>query len=146
MAGFASSSRRSLVLSADALSTEAQITATFVGTLLVGLSTSLPELAATIFAVRMGALDLAAGNVFGSVTFNLLIFVFLDAAYVRGPLVEALSRDHLVSVLVLVVSLAVALMAMLARVRQRPSSGAVESPGIVVAYVLGAWLLYRLGQ
>src|SRR5512134_2217986 len=79
-------------LAADAVSQEAGLTVTFVGTLLVGLTTSLPELAATVSAVRIGALDLVAGNVFGSVAFNLLVFVFLDAAYRDGPLLQALSR------------------------------------------------------
>jgi cation:H+ antiporter len=133
-----------LVLSADAVSREAGMTATFVGTLLVGLSTSLPELAATVAAVRLGALDLAAGNVFGSVAFNMLVFVILDAAYLPGPLTGALSRDHLLTVLLLVICLALALMAILSRAQRRPGPVLVESVLVVAAYVVGAWALYGL--
>jgi cation:H+ antiporter len=134
-----------LVLAADAVSQEAGLTATFVGTLLVGLTTSLPELAATVSAVRIGALDLAAGNVFGSVAFNLLVFVFLDIAYRGGPLMQAVSRDHVLTIFALTICLSLALMAMLSRARRRPGPVLVESVLVVVAYALAAWLLARGG-
>lgn len=135
-----------LVLAADAFATEAGITATLVGTLLVGLCTALPELAATVSAVRIGALDLAVGNVFGSVAFNLVIFAFLDAAYIRGPLAGALSRDHTLSVWLLVLCLALTMMAILSRARRRPGPVRVESVLVVVAYALGAGALFRFGR
>ena len=43
----------------------------FVGTLFIALTTSLPELVVTVTAVRMGALDLAIGNALGSNLFNM---------------------------------------------------------------------------
>lgn len=135
-----------LVLTADAVAQEAGLTATFVGTLLVGLTTSLPELAATVSAVRLGALDLAAGNVFGSVAFNLLVFALLDGAYRGGPLLQAVSREHLLTIFVLAICLALALMAILARARRHPGPVLVESVLIVAAYGLGAWLLARAGS
>jgi cation:H+ antiporter len=135
-----------LVLAADAVATESGLTATFVGTLLVGLATALPELAATVSAVRLGALDLAAGNVFGSVAFNLMLFAFLDAAYLRGPLLAAVATDHLLTVLLLVICLALALMGILSRARRHPGPVLVESLLILVVYVLGAWLLVSPGR
>ena len=39
---------------------------TFVGSTLVAFSTSLPEIVSSLAALRMGAIDLAIGNVFGS--------------------------------------------------------------------------------
>jgi hypothetical protein len=56
-----------LVLSADAIAVEGALTETFVGTLLVGLTTSFPEMAATFAAVRLGALDLALLSTWRSV-------------------------------------------------------------------------------
>jgi cation:H+ antiporter len=135
-----------LVLMADAVATESGLTATFVGTLLVGLTTSLPELAATVSAVRLGALDLAVGNVFGSVAFNLLLFAVLDVSYRRGPLLAALAGDHLLTILLLVVCLALALMGILSRARRRPGPVRVESLLILVVYALGAWLLVSPGR
>ena len=135
-----------LVLAADAVSQEAGLTATFVGTLLVGLTTSLPELAATVSAIRLGALDLAAGNVFWSVAFNMLVFALLDISYRGGPLLQVVSRDHLLTIFVLAICLSLALLAILSRARRRPGPVLVESVLIVVAYGMGAWLLARAGS
>lgn len=55
---------------------------TFVGTTLVALCTSLPELVASITALRMKSFDLVIGNVFGSNAFN-MIFFFLGCGTLR---------------------------------------------------------------
>lgn len=47
------------------------IGATFIGTWLVGFSTSLPELVTSLAAVRLRAYDLAVGNLFGSNALNM---------------------------------------------------------------------------
>ena len=74
-----------VVLAAEAFAEASGMTETFVGTLLVGLTTSFPEMAATVSAVRLGALDLAVGNIFGSNAFNMTILLLMDLVYARGP-------------------------------------------------------------
>lgn len=66
---------------------------TFVGTTLVALSTSLPELVSSLAAIRMKAFDLAIGNVFGSNSFNMLLFVPLDIVH-PGALMASVSSSH----------------------------------------------------
>jgi cation:H+ antiporter len=134
-----------VVLAAEAFAKASGVTETFVGTLLVGLTTSFPEMAATVSAVRLGALDLAVGNVFGSNAFNITILLIMDLVYVRRPILTVVSRDHLLTVLVAVTCLGLAVMAILARDHRRPPRFRVESLLIVVAYVAAAWMLYRLG-
>lgn len=51
---------------------------TFVGTTLVALVTSLPELVTTIAAARLGADDMAIGNLFGSNMFNMFALGLTD--------------------------------------------------------------------
>ena len=84
----------------------------FVGTTFVALSTSLPELVASITAVRMGAFDLVIGNVFGSNAFNMLLFVPLDFAY-PGSLFAVANSAHVISVLAVVVCTSVVIMGQL---------------------------------
>jgi cation:H+ antiporter len=134
-----------LVLAAEAFAKESGVTETFVGTLLVGLTTSFPEMAATVSAVRLGALDLAVGNIFGSNAFNMTILLIMDLVYLRGPVLTVVSRDHLLTVLVAVTCLGLGVMAILARDDRRPPRLRVESLLIVAAYVAAAWMLYRLG-
>ncbi|MFQ5992834.1 MAG: sodium:calcium antiporter [Nitrospiraceae bacterium] len=134
-----------LVLAAEGVSLETGISATFVGTLLVGLATTLPELGTTIAAVRMGAFDLAVGNLFGSVIFNMLVLLLMDLAYTRGPVLAFVSRDHLLSVLLAVTCLILAIVAILARGQRRTSPLRLENLLIIGTYVVGLGLLYSLG-
>lgn len=67
---------------------------TFVGTALLALSTSLPELVASIAAVRIGAHDLAVGNLFGSNAFNMAALVLVDAAYTPAALLRSIDPSQ----------------------------------------------------
>lgn len=69
----------------------------FVGTLLVAAITSAPEVAVTVAALRMGAVDLAIGNLFGSNLFNIAILAIDDLAYLPGPLFADVSTVHAAS-------------------------------------------------
>lgn len=59
--------------------------ATFVGAGFLAVATSLPEIVTSISAVRLGKLDLALGNIFGSNMFNIVVIPMLKAvSVVRG--------------------------------------------------------------
>ena len=134
-----------LVLTAEAVSLEAGISATFVGTLMVGLTTTLPELGTTFSAIRLGAFDLAVGNLFGSVMFNMVVLLLMDVAYPRGPLLSFVARDHVLTILLGVTLLTLGIVAIVARSRWRTRRLFVENALIIATYVLGLWLLYTLG-
>lgn len=134
-----------LVLTAEAVSLETGVTATFVGTLLVGLTTTLPELAASFSAIRLGAYDLAVGNLFGSVIFNMVVLLFMDIAYPQGPLLAFVSRDHLLTIFLASICLTFGIVAILSR-RRRARPVRLENILIIVTYVVGLWLLYHLGR
>ncbi|MCL5060572.1 MAG: sodium:calcium antiporter [Candidatus Thermoplasmatota archaeon] len=69
----------------------------FVGTLFVAAITSAPEVVVTVAALRMGAIDLAIGNLFGSNLFNIAILAIDDLAYLPGPLFADVSISHAAS-------------------------------------------------
>jgi len=58
--------------------------ATFVGAAFLALATSLPEVVTCLAAVRMGQLDLALGNIFGSNMFNILVIPILKLVSLAG--------------------------------------------------------------
>ncbi len=69
-----------LVKHADNIAIKTGLGRTFIGIVLLATATSLPELATGINSVySLDSPDLAAGDVFGSNIFNLLIIVILDA-------------------------------------------------------------------
>jgi cation:H+ antiporter len=88
-----------LPFAADELARLMQWSDSFVGTFLVSFATTLPELTVTIGALRIGAVDLAVGNLLGSNLFNLAILAVDDLFYLPGPLLAAVSPIHLVSAL-----------------------------------------------
>lgn len=68
--------------------------ATFVGTFLMAFATSVPEMIISVQAVRIGAIELAIGNLLGSNLFDLLIVSFDDLAWRSGSLLAAASGEH----------------------------------------------------
>ena len=116
---------------------------TFVGTTLVALTTSLPELVTAIVAVRAGAYDLAIGNTFGSNAFNMVIFLPLDMAH-DGSLFAAVAPSHALTAFAVVVATAVAVLGQLYRIEGRIPLCEPDSL-LVLLIVVGALLLvYRL--
>ena len=114
---------------------------TLVGTWLVGLATSLPELATSLAAVRTGAYDLAVGNLFGSNALNMVIFVPLDLLR-PGSIFAALDGSHALSAMIGIVLIALALAAIVSRSRGRRSILVPGSLVIVAAYLMGMLLMY----
>ena len=80
------------------------------GAALLAVTTSLPELIASIASVRIGAYDMAVGNLFGSNVANMSILVFADIAYTDGPILAAVSQGQVVPAIgaILLMSVAVA--------------------------------------
>jgi cation:H+ antiporter len=79
---------------ADRLAGELHLSRSFVGTILMALVTTLPEMAVTLSALRLGALDMAIGNLLGSSLFNVMILAIDDLFYRRGPLLAAADPVH----------------------------------------------------
>lgn len=92
----------------------------FIGTTLVALTTSLPELVSTIVSVRMGAYDLALGNIFGSNAFNILLLIPLDFIN-DGSIFSAVSTQHVFTALATIGITSLAVMGQLYQVEKRKS-------------------------
>ena len=81
-----------LANSGDRIAETMGLEASFVGTQFLAFSTSLPELATSFAAVRLGAPDLAIGNILGSNVFNMGFILFLDdVAFTDGAIWSAAS-------------------------------------------------------
>ena len=68
---------------ADQLAQSLGLSRSFVGTVFMAVVTTLPEMAVTLSALRIGALDMAIGNLLGINLFNVTILAVDDAFYVR---------------------------------------------------------------
>lgn len=117
---------------------------TFVGTTLVALSTSLPELVASLAAIRMGAPDLAMGNIFGSNVFNMVLLLPIDIAY-TGSLFADISAAHALTGLAVIVITSLVVMGQVYQVEKRVRL--VEPDGLLILIlVLGSLVMVFLND
>lgn len=84
----------------------------FVGTLFIALVTTLPELVVTLSALRIGAVNMAVGNLLGSNLFNLLVLAVDDLFYQPGVLLAAASAVHSGSVFAIVTMMGIVIIAL----------------------------------
>ncbi len=132
---------------AEDLALALRVEETFVGTLLVAFATSLPEVVVTLAALRIGAVNMAVSNVFGSNLFNLLVVAPTDLFYAAGPVLAAVSRIQLLSAFSTVLMTAIAVAA-LRRPPRRALAGRLSWAGLVlvVVYLLNGAVLYLDGR
>jgi len=69
-----------LTESVDNIAEKYSIGKTFAGSLMLAFVTSLPEASVSLSAVRIGAVEMAIGNILGSNVFNVFIIFFADLA------------------------------------------------------------------
>jgi cation:H+ antiporter len=122
------------------------MTQTFVGNFFIALATSLPEVVVTVAAVRMGAVDLALGDLFGSNLFNVAILAIDDVAYTRGPILEAVSGHHVVIAAAAIAMTATAIIGLTYRQIKKSVFLAWDSIGILAIYIVGQTILFVLGR
>jgi cation:H+ antiporter len=151
IAGFAIASLVVLIaaplfaLSAKSLAELTGLAQSFVGTWLVGFATSLPELVTSLAAVRMGAYDLAVGNLFGSNAVNMVMFLPLDLAQEGRPFLATVSSVHVLSALVAIVLMAIGLATIVYRSKNRVAGLEPSSAVMLLVYLFGVGLVYLYG-
>jgi cation:H+ antiporter len=118
-------------------------TQSFVGTMFAALATSLPELVVTIAAVRIGAIDMAIGDLLGSNMFNIMILAIDDIFYLKAPILEAVSSIHLSSAMTAMTMTGAAVVALYYRSRYLILNRlAWVSVFLMAVYATNAWVLY----
>jgi cation:H+ antiporter len=132
-----------LASAAEGLADATGLGGTFIGTTLVALSTSLPELVTTLAAVRVGAYDLAVGNIFGSNTFNMIILLPVDSFY-QGSLLAAASPTHAVTAACVILVTAVAVAGLLYRPEKRYWLIEPDALLVIVLVLTSLGLVYYL--
>ena len=131
---------------ADGLAQALGLSRSFVGTVFMALVTTLPEMAVTLGALRLGALDMALGNLLGSNLFNVTILAVDDACYVRGPLLADAAPAHAGTAVTALVMTGLVIIGLV----MRPQGRALRvlswiSIGLAATFAVNAALLYLGG-
>lgn len=127
----------------DEVVKETGLQESFIGSLLLAITTSLPEVAAGIAAVRLDAVDLAISNVFGSNIFNMAILGVYDIVYIKGDLFAKMANVHIFTAVIAMMMTSLAIVGLIYRAT-RPSRLYLtyDVLGIIVLYLGGMYIVY----
>jgi cation:H+ antiporter len=135
-----------LSILADQISAETGLGRSFVGALLLGVSTSLPEITASLTAVRLGAIDLAIGNVLGSNLFNVVLLAVYDAFDGSKNLWAAMSDANALGLIIAMMMTAVVIVSLMYRASPKtPFRVSWDGAALVLMYLGAMAALYLLG-
>jgi len=120
--------------------------ASFVGSLFLAITTSLPELAVAVAAFRLGAPDMAVADILGANIIDIAVILWVDLFYTPGSILAMVSSAHVVTA---VISIVMSLLIVLGiRFRQRRKTFILFSwytPVLIGLYVFGAYALFTSG-
>jgi cation:H+ antiporter len=116
----------------------------FAGTLFLAISTSLPEIAVSLAAIRMGSIDLAIGNLLGSNLFNILILFLDDLFYTKGLLLKDASDVNLLTVFFVLMMTGVAIIGFIFPSKRKKILLSWDTFTIFALYLTNIILLYIL--
>ncbi|HKX32740.1 MAG TPA: sodium:calcium antiporter [Blastocatellia bacterium] len=128
----------------DQLAEQTGLGRTFVGSILIAMTTSLPEVVVSFAALRIGAVDLAVGNLFGSNLFNIGILALDDILYTKGPILSLVSNTHLITAIAAMTTTAIAVIGLTYRAGKKIFVFGLDSIGIITVYAVTIWLLYSM--
>lgn len=134
-----------MVRSSAEIATISGLGTTFIGSTLVALVTSLPELVTTIAAIRLGATDMAIGNLFGSNLFNMFALGLTDVFYLQGRFLGVIDPAFLIVGMLGLLMTGMALIGNLARLERRVLFIELDALALILVYFSGIWLLYNRG-
>lgn len=134
-----------LVRSSKAIAEATGVSAGFVGVTLVAIVTSLPELVTTVAAARIGAYDLAIGNLFGSNCFNIFALGLTDFFFVQGRFLASIDDAMLLAGVLGLLLTTMGLFGNVTRINRRIGYIELDAIAIALVYGFGMWLLYSKG-
>jgi cation:H+ antiporter len=133
-----------LALSGDALAEQTGLGSGFVGLILGGAATSLPELSTTISSVRLKQYEMAFSDAFGTNLCSLAVLFLADILYGGGPILNEVGRFSTFAVLLGIWLTTVYLAGLVARPRQAVWRMGFDSLIVLATSAVGFLILYRL--
>jgi cation:H+ antiporter len=117
----------------------------FVGSVLMSLATTSPEMTVSFSALRMGQPGMALGNLLGSCIFNQSL-LFIDDIFYQGSLLADASPTHVFTAFLLIAMLGVVLVELLFPSRKK-MFGLInwDSAVIIGLYALGLYIIFTMG-
>lgn len=128
---------------AHVLARQTGVSGGLLGATAVAIATSLPEVSATVGAVRARAFTLAISNIFGSNALMIALILVADAGYYGASILNNVDRNGAIVVAAIGVFVTVTYLWGLIERRNKTVLGmGVDSAIVLTAYIVGVVLLY----
>ncbi|MBP9779225.1 sodium:calcium antiporter [Candidatus Gracilibacteria bacterium] len=114
----------------------------FVGTIFIAISTSLPEIAVSLAAIRMGSIDMSVGNLLGSNIFNVFILFIDDIFYTKGHFLSDVKDANIITVFGIAIMSAIVIIGLTYKSKLKQLILAWDAVAIVLVYIATITLLY----
>ena len=118
----------------------------FVGSTLVALVTSLPEMVTSISAISIGSADMALGNLFGSNMFNMFGIGIADLFYTDGRFLATVDSSFIVVGMLGVLMTSFGLLGNIVKFKRVGKIMDVDSVIMTILYFSGMYLLFVLSR
>ncbi|WP_100404852.1 sodium:calcium antiporter [Bacillus solitudinis] len=131
-----------LTILGDEIAVVTGLGASFVGSFLIALTTSLPEAVAVLIALRLRNNNLAIGSILGSNLFNILILTLSDIIYRKGSIISAVSEVHQITAAAVGILSVVVLYSLIRKPQLTTYRYMVPSAILVVLYFISSYLIF----
>ncbi len=128
----------------DALAEQTGLGSGMVGFLLIGFSTSMPELSSIIAALRLRRYEMAFGQVLGTNFVNLSLFLLADMVFTGGPVINELGPFEVVTALLGAMLTGVFLVGLLEHRNRTIFRMGYDSAAVLLLFCGGTLLLFGI--
>jgi len=130
----------------DIISEKTGLGRVWIGAALIPLATTLPEITSSSGAAWINAPDLAIGNVFGSIMFNLLIIAIADFVHGPGPLLSEVNTGQILTAILGIFLCAIAALSILTKPTLMLVGIGIDSLILIVLYFLGIIVIFKYSK
>lgn len=125
----------------DVIAVRTRMSGMFIGALLLAGATSLPELLSAFNAIQLDAPNLAAGGMFGSGMFNMLMLAILDILNQQARILRRVATSHALTASLAAILTGMAIFFLLADIDISVGWVGADSLLIMLAYIGGVRII-----
>jgi cation:H+ antiporter len=133
-----------LARSGDAIAAKTGIGSSFIGLVLVGFATSLPEVSAIYAAVKLERYSMILGDIFGTNLFNVVLIFIADLFYSGPPVLSVVGTFEAVATLLAIMLTCIYLVGLLERRDRTIWRMGYPSFAVILTFFGGLVLLYAV--
>jgi cation:H+ antiporter len=133
-----------LARTAEAIAEQTGLGSSFVGAVLVAISTSLPEISTVLAAIRLGQYGMAFSDIFGTNLFDIALIFVVDAFYTGQPVLLEVGNFSLFAALLGAAATLVYIIGLIERRDGALPRIGYDSVAVTTLYLCGLVVMYRL--